>query len=446
MSAQIGSDELDFSVGREWPRRSVLFSLQPHGVGTPHQESLLSLLARISSAHAVNPRVLIRDVFPAAEAAIAGLSCAAFHQQLAGTINGLGRYAELFTVALESLTGQASLRHLTLLPWRDLFPHNGQGLLARHPRWCPVCLEQQYREGRGSVFPLVWSLETYRVCHSHQVPLETCCPSCGKVQPFIPSHPDLTICSHCRRQLGRARSPTTHSHLNSWTAEVVGDMVARQSTPGFAPTRIRFCDFVREQVRAHTGGNRAAFCRVLGFNEFGLNGWLNKGERPSITQFLTLCYGTNTMPTDVFEEGGLGLPLSGLRTPAGKLKSRRTRPRLTAEQRVSIGKVLQDVLLSGEKESVSTIAGRLGIGRACLLYWFPDLCRRLSNQYRLAVKRRSASLRAKQCLLVLDAIDKLRDSGERPSKRKIDVLLRINGISLGQPHLLKAYQEALASL
>lgn len=183
------------------PPRSRLFSLPPVGTGTSQQESLISLIVRTAYAHSVNPRGLIGKVFPAAEPTISELSYSTFFTRYAGTINGLGRYAELFVAAMEKLTGQARLRHLTMLPWQELFPHNGQGLLARHPRWCPVCLFQQRLRGEETVIPLIWSLEAVQICHRHRRYLESQCPHCGRRQPFVPRHPDLAVCDYCCQPL-----------------------------------------------------------------------------------------------------------------------------------------------------------------------------------------------------------------------------------------------------
>lgn len=129
-------------------------------------------------------------------------------------------------------------------------------------------------------------------------------------------------------------------------------MVMRQSEPGFTSSVGRFRDFVQEQVQTLTTGNRAAFCRAVGFNDRGLNGWLNKGERPAVTQFLALCYGVKVTPTEIF----MGLLPSavgtGLRLPPSKLKGRRLCQRPSPERRKEL-EVLLHIRLNSE---VSRIA------------------------------------------------------------------------------------------
>lgn len=433
----------------EVPPRSRLFSLPPVGVGSTQQESLISLLVRTAYAHSVNPRELIGKVFPAAEPAISELAYSTFFTQYAGTINGLGRYAELFMAAMEKLTGQAGLRHLTMLAWQDLLPHNGQGLLARHPRWCPVCLFQQRLQGEETVIPLIWSLEAVQICMTHRRHLDSQCPHCGRRQPFIPRYPDLAICDYCRQSLVADPALSGNSgrkspgKLDYWVAEAVGDMLARQSESGFSPTAVRFRAFVLEAVAASADGNRAAFCRAIGLRGDALNGWINKDERPSMSQLLKVCYGVKVMPSDVCLMAGEGQGRNALRASAGALKNRAPCPRLTPDRRAELEVFVRARLIAPECPPVSAIAAEMGVASRCLRYWFPELCRLLTARYREGAGQRSAEHRAKQCLRVAGLVRQLREAGEYPSFRKVNALLRHEGMSLVQPHLHDAYRAAM---
>lgn len=428
------------------PPRSVLFSLSPKGVGTPDQESLLSFLVRTSRAHAVSPRRLISEVFGAVDPAISKLAYAAFFSSLAGTMNGLGHYAKLFVSATERLTGLQDLRYLTLLPWQDLFPHNGQGLLARRPRWCPACLYQQRLLGQATVFPLRWYIESYRSCVEHLCALEDCCPRCGKAQSYLPRFPDLGICDHCRHPLAGIRLHEVAPQFHTWVAEAVGGMVMHQSEPGFTPSVGRFRDFVREQVQALTTGNRAAFCRAVGFNDHGLNNWLNKGERPAVTQFLAFCYGVKVMPTDIFAGSPPSPTGTELRSPPNKLKGRGLCPRPSLQRRKEWEQFLHIQLNSEESLPVKAIAANLGVGPSCLRYWFPDLCASLSKRHRVAAKARSDIYRAQQSRRVEEVVRMIYVDGRYPSHRRVNTMLRQEGMSLVQPHILRVYLKALENL
>ena len=428
------------------PPRSALFSLSPYGIGTPDQESLLSLLVRTSRAHAVSPRHLISEVFGVVDPAISKLAYAAFFSGHAGTVNGLGHYAEMFVSSTERLTGLQNIRNLTLLPWQGLFPHNGQGLLARHPRWCPVCLYQQRLLGQVTIFPLRWYIEVYRACTEHMCTLEDICPYCGKVQPYLPRYPDIGICDHCRNPLAGTRPREDIPQFQLWVNDAIGGMVMRQSEPWFTPSVDRFRDFVREQVQTMAAGNKAAFCRAVGFNDRGLDGWLNKGERPAATQFLTLCYGVQVMPTDVFAGSLLSTVGTGLRLPPGKLKDRGICPRPSLQRRKELEEFLRIRLNSDESPPVKIIAAGLGVSQSCLRYWFPDLCGLLSKRHIGAAKARSEIHQAQQSRRVEEVVRMIRVDGRYPSRRQVNYVLRQESMSLAQPHLLQTYLKALGEL
>lgn len=406
----------------------------------------MSFLVRTCHAHAVNPRLVIRDIFPEAEPSIGSIPTAAFHQRLAGTMNGLSKYAELFAAAMEKLTGRPDLRRLTMMPWQDLFPHNGQGLLARHRRWCPVCLHEQRLRGDVATLPLIWSLETCSICSDHSVPLEHCCPSCGKTQPFVPPYPDLGICSHCRQPLGGIRTPQEISDFQRWIADALGGMVEQQSAERFAPSLKVFRKFLTGQVEAHTEGNRAAFCRTLGLNEFAISGWLNKSERPSITQFLTICFGTRTMPTEVFGDSQSMTKISSLRSPVEKIRNRRACPRLDSGRQANLQRTVQNILVAGNGQSVSAIANEVGVGRTYLRYWFPNLCKSLSIQSRAVAQRESENRRKQQQCLVRKTIRRIVESGGHISYRRVAKLLKHENLSLSEEHLRDAYRDEFGTI
>lgn len=436
----------DFQLSVNVPPRSRLFSLAPSGTGTSDQEGLLSLLVRTCRVHAVNPRLVIRDILPEAEPGISCIPTAAFYQRLAGTMNGLGKYAELFVSAMEKLTGRTDLRFLTMLPWHSLFPHNGQGMLTRHRRWCPVCVHEQRQRGEVATLPLVCSLETCGFCRRHQVPLEHICPSCGKTQPFVPPYPDLGICSHCRRPLGGIRTPQEMSEFQRWIADALAGMVEQQSTESFAPSVEVFRKFLIGQVEAHTDGNRAAFCRALSLNEFAISGWLNKGERPSITQFLTICYGTKTMPWEVFGNSQTPRSQPTLCSTTEKIRVRKPNPRLDSSRKATLKQKLQSHLDAGQGESVEAIANQIGVGKTCLRYWFSDLCESLSAQSRATAQRKSETRRQEQQRILKRAIRKISKSGGHVSYRRVAKSLRSGRAPLSEEHLRNAYRDEINAM
>jgi hypothetical protein len=431
------------------PGRSRLFSLVPARLGQPMQESLLSFLIRTSRAHSVNPRRLVKEVLVDVDPTIGALSYAGFFKRLAKTVNGIGQYAEQFVSVFESATGANELRKLTMLPWQGLFPHNGQGMLAAHPRWCPACLLGACKAGEELHFPLAWSLDAFRVCPIHRCRMEQCCPQCGKHQSFIPQYPDLGTCSECLKPLvaNNVLSVTTSEQpqvgLELWAAETIGKMIAYHSANGRVPTEDDFRQFVAAQVLRVSDGNRAAFCRAIGFPDRALDGWLSKGKRPSITQMLSLCYGVKVRPTEMGECDKQSLSSSRSLLPSDPLIRRTPCLRLKVDAREQLQASLKAYLLDARCLPVSKIADKIDVPARCLRYWFPELCSELAARHRTAVKARSDAYRAEQGRRVREVVWRLMDEGRYPSRRKVNGLLRKERMSLAQAHLLQAYRDAL---
>jgi hypothetical protein len=432
-------DEPDFSLGLSLPARSILFSLSPEGFGTSRQESLLSFLVRTSRAHAIGPRQLVRNVLAEIDPGITPIASVVFFRRLSATVNGFGTYAERFVAALECATGQSGLRHLTLLPWKHVFPHNGQGCLFRRPQWCPVCLAENILSGKTASMQLVWSLEAFHICPIHMTRLESQCPKCGKEQPFIPRYPDLAVCDYCSQILTSERSAESCDTSDVWMARAIADMIVQQPVLEPSLTAESFRNSVRKHVVAATDGNRAAYCRKLGINVRGLNGWLTKGERPSMAQFLTFCYGTGILPTALFSATSSPHTATLQQALHRKIKPRGSCRRLPLSERLHIEKHLRACLGRENPPPVSVIADEIGLRPGFLRYWFRDLCTQISERYKRAVLDRSTAYRARQCAIVEQIIAEVRLMGRYPSRRLVNQRLRSHGMALAQSHLSATY-------
>lgn len=436
--------------GHSIPERSQLYALTPVESPPEQRESLISLLVRTSGAHSVNPRRLIAGVFAKAAPEIEALMYPTFFNRLAGTINGHGKYANLFVQVLEDLTGQHGLARLTLLPWRDVFPHNGQGMLSRHPRWCSACLLEQRRTRKNIYFQLRWSLEVCRYCTIHRQSLDDRCPHCGKQQPFLPRYPDQAICHHCLRSLIHVPAVGTKvevpniGQFEAWVAKALGNMLVQHNDPAFTPSAKQFHTAVQVIIESVADGNRAAFCRAIGFNEHALKNWLTKGERPSITQFLALSYAVQVAPVELAmgNTGSLALQHSAVQRPK-KLKIRKRCQNAGGHHRIKFKRWLQEELQAEPPHPISVIAKRWGVTAQYLRYWFPDSCRELTIRYKESLRQGSTKRLSAQIQRVHEIVREIRENNCYPSRRKVDTTLREAGASLGKRILFDAYRAAL---
>lgn len=280
-------ESLDFTI----LQRSRLYRPAPMGAEAGQIEGQLSYLVRLARAHSVNPRRLVRTVFASDNLAIRQLKYAGFFVRHAGTINGFGKYAELFLEETGQLTGASFLRHMSLLSLKELLPPNGAGLLAPKPRWCPCCVGEMVGSHDDVYRPLAWSFDLYRVCVHHGMQLQDTCGHCGRVQPFIPRYPDLGRCDHCGGMLANSAQQESSSRLDRWVSKAISDIVQHLSALDGAATASRFVAFMKLAVVHFSDGNRAEFCERIGMRPWALTGWLSGGERPTLPQLLSVCYG-----------------------------------------------------------------------------------------------------------------------------------------------------------
>jgi transposase-like protein len=128
------------------------------------------------------------------------------------------------------------------------------------------------------------------------------------------------------------------------------------------------------------------------------------------------------------------------------LKERKARPRPSPQRRKEWEDFLKARLIADASQSVSMIAANLGVRQTCLQYWFPELCQLLSQRHKAAIKIRSKKHQAQQSQRVKEVVKIVRADGRYPSQRQVDYVLNKEGMSLAQPHLLRAYIKALGDL
>ncbi len=189
------------------PERSLLFHLEPIGVGTPDVESLTSYFKRLALAHSVSLSKLIKyEIAPLIGQKKQLTNSSNYRQGIllgknSKSLNGTGKLATVLVEVLEALTRRNDLRFLTMLPWGNVLPI--LDLLRPVRAWCPACYEEQKLTQKVVYEPLIWTLSAVRVCPLHHQHLETRCPHCYCSPSLLAWHSLPGYCSLCRGWLGR---------------------------------------------------------------------------------------------------------------------------------------------------------------------------------------------------------------------------------------------------
>jgi hypothetical protein len=381
---------------------------------------------------------MVRRVLATADPAIGEIADSAFVRVGAGTVNGLGDHAVRFAAALETLTTREDLQRLTFLPWRDLLPRNGAALLARRPQWCAACLGQAVADGREIYHPLAWSLGLAVACRIHGTGLSDHCPSCGKAQPFLPHVPSLLRCAHCWVTFAddpKGQGTPAKGEAALWVADALGDMVAARQIPSHADARGLFMKRVSSLVARHAEGNRAAFCRAIGLKSQALKNWFARNERPSLPQFLRVCYAAGRLPNALL--AGVDGVQALRRIPADFSPPRAACPALTTTKLANLRTAL--AAARRERQTVSSVCRSKSMRRSALKYWLPEEYAATSAAAKDNPREIVEANVARRVDAIRKAFKDLAAGGIYPSRHRIEEMLRRVGISLLDPTAREVY-------
>jgi transcriptional regulator with XRE-family HTH domain len=409
-------------------------------------EGLLSWIVGLAQAHCVGPRTMVKHLLTQHERYLEIWSGSAFFERDSGTVNGLGTYAQMmcdvFGPALP-----AGTTHMTLQGLSHLLPRNGEGLLGKNPRWCHACLCDQARQGQRPHFPLVWSLEYYRVCHVHDVGLSEHCPACGCTQAHMPSYPSLLHCVTCGEPLlgplppDFSASEPDVSEFDRWCSVALVDLVSKLEVLRTQGSMGHFRANVDAVVERFAPGSRKRLCEAIGLQIYALNGWVNKAERPSLAVLLRLCHGVGILPSCMFlpeavAQASRAVPVH---TPSSE---RECRPMLGYRQRERIQKQLEVIVSDPfDHRGLAIVACQVGLTRHALKHLFPRQSKDIVLKNRTCAAR-SLEVRYKEDHDFLrSVIQSMHAQGMYPSRRRVNAALSQRRITLMRPDIFKAYER-----
>lgn len=423
--------------------RSRLIRPKIFGLGTQHVESLISYIVRIAAAHHVSPMRMMKKVYGLENPDIAECMYPSFFNHYASTLNGLGKYAQMFVTETENLTGSTQLQLTTLLPLANLLPVTGCGLLSDRPKWCPECVQEMLIEFGQAYRPLIWSLKLYKACTKHKSALVGACPHCERVQPFIMHYPDLSRCAYCYQDLNvRVETEDVEfSEFDYWIFLGLEDLITNLPALELASSSALTL-FIKEAVQ-HLKTNASNLCKQMGLSSWALKGWLNKGEKPSLPQLLSVCYGMDVLPNEIFLKGESLFKDSqlSLRELPDKIVNRAERPLLKPSQKKVLQHALQQCVHDqNDHRPLSQIASSVYQSPSCLRYWFPKECDQISAKH-AEHKRNSGATNQQASIAMVEAIvNELKLNGEYVSNRKVNDRLLQQGKTLAKPVLYRAFK------
>ncbi len=397
------------------PARSVLVRLQPLGLGTPYRESLSSYYQRLADVHVLTPQVLARELV------FADITEAApdktYHFEDAWRLpsfNGLAVLDGKWVGRLEALTTQKGLNELTL---GFLAPFiSTRGLIAKHPKWCPVCLE----EGETSATPyaqLLWSFKSVTCCPKHKINLVSSC-GCSKHE-WKPSGRVKClphVCPKCAGSLGRQDHPqaTTPSQKKLAHASMVADLLVSDLATATDRPKRSIAAFLKEIIVIALGGNATKLAALLGVTKSTLSGWTSGNHRPEFERILRIAELHECSLEDVLcgrSEMAM-VPCLLLDEKREGKPSRRNRNAIDWKKVVA---TLEAELSIETPLPLSAVADKVGVAADTLRNREPKLCSEISSRWQAWQKAWNNQRKLDYAVQVrMDAM-RLANQGHRPT-------------------------------
>ncbi|QDC44773.1 hypothetical protein [Methylophilus medardicus] len=263
-------------------------------------------------------------------------------------------------------------------------------------------------------------------------------------------YPDLSRCAYCYQGLNvRADDEMVeYSEFDYWVFYAIEDLICHLNEWDNVATVDALTKFLRQAISHYANGIGTTFCKQIGLSSWAIKGWLNKGEKPSLPQLLSVCYGLDMFLSDVFLNETQAYEFSGrvLRKLPEKMLDRAERPLLVAAQRIELLETLTKFAEDrNEHRPLSEIAKLLNFTGSCLRYWFPEQCARISSKH-ADYKRISGIINQESSVNKVKLIvDELKASGVYVSNRKVNNRLLLEGKTLAKPVLYKAFKTMLGN-
>lgn len=346
----------------------------PIGIGSPECEALSSFVQRIAYANGTYPGQLVHRLFGWLESRTPSRIGTWQHHPrrilLGRNINGFG-LAESWLELIQQTVHLKPLSKLTVNQWGDAFPT--RGFLQQNLSWCPLCLI-------GDTIPfhrLTWMLQSFEICPIHHIRMSTTCPHCGRQPPVLHDRSHVEICPWCAGDLRACPD-----------AQETNDQILAEEELGLVVQHFGICDEYttwksRHAIRALSRfagiNNPHALSRRIGTSKVTTHGWWHGTNRISLPFALETYARLGVRFSSAICHRKL-LPLSANQTNF-HLRSRKPPKRIRwdviAEQ---LFKVASDPISTAPK--FIDVATKLGIQRRTLRAHFPELCRRISRNYR----------------------------------------------------------------
>ncbi|MBE4906945.1 TniQ family protein [Bacillus luteolus] len=431
----------------QYPSRSVLFNIEPLGLGTPYVESLSSYISRLARYHCLSTGTLFSKLIAIYLnkyyiTEIAGRGGDGFYDSSNG-VNGIGSLAIDFVEVIEFLTSRNNISKLTFLPWSSILPT--RGLMETKKKWCPFCYEDSLANQSEVYDPLIWSLKESKYCLKHKVTLVSTCNRCYRKINFLSRDSNPGFCHSCKSWLG-SHTETFYNEIEPLdmkigNSERIGEMLEISS--GVRPINIRRSQ-VGEALNFYLNscfkGDLKAFAHVLETPITTFRYWQKGINLPPLRGLLKICLNLDIGLLDFIEMKHIEI-----HSYENKVFSQTYTKEIKKYDHDKVKAILMEEITNPKGTSLSQLAKVIGCDRKLLYIKFPNESKQIVDNNKSNLMYRKIERRVTSEEKLLKAIKNLLDKDLYPSRRRVEHELD-GEILLKESHFRAIWNQMIKNL
>jgi hypothetical protein len=418
----VGGMQMNHS--NEYLPRTVLYSLNPLGMGTPFVESLSGYISRLAYSHCLTTGTLMSKLLaPSLNKTyltkISQRGGNGFYDSSSG-INGIGTLANDFVEVIQSLNHNPNLESLTLIRWNKILPT--RGLMRDHKAWCAKCYHEAKLNNSPAYDQLIWYLKEVSCCPKHKISLSFQCPNCSRKMQVFSRNTRPGYCQYCNNWLGEviAQNKAIIKDDNLKIATYIGDMVVYSSSDNYKEINRDIISLILNKlIFLSFEGSVNKFSKHLAIPETTLRYWLRGVNIPPLHNLITICLKLNI---SMLEFLGINDLPSNINIPENsKNNTASFRPKYDYQM---IKMILASEINIENPNSLKKLAETIGCDRKLLYQMFPKESETIVKNYSLYLTNKKVERQKRIKCEVEKAINFLEEKGEYPSRRKLELVLK----------------------
>lgn len=407
---------------------SVLYRLDPLGLGSEDVESLTSYITRLAYAHNLYVTTLlyhlIKPYFSEKYSDYINVYNYGTYK-----VNGNGDLAIETVRILENLTGYKDLSSLTLVSFSSLI--SNVSLMEHHKSWCPICYEEMKMNSKPIYDKLIWTFKDYKYCFKHHLKLFKKCQNCNAVQKELSRKSRIGFCQYCHVWLGQNFMKKQNNNYNTTdenrelhVSSNIESLILHRKTKTYSSENLsKALSIIKDNYFRIP---KASFCKKeLGMNFNAYTSYIYMEKKPILESLIRISLMFNVSLKEILSnEFIVEDKVHPIIIPPTKILENKE---IDLDK---IRKYLEDYLqLRKELKPLHKLADDLQYSYVTIRKYFPDLCNKINLINQLERRKLSAELRKERIEIMRQVVRDLKRNGIKPTYRAVQKALPYSFVS-----------------